>query len=235
MCFLVTVCPPAAKRFSFNGTDKYSRGSSPATHSTSTDEARQPHFQLPRRPGRPRPAPRERCLRSERKPARCPAHSARRAEPPAPRAPARPRPPRGKPRPAGRGAEHSGAAATPATPWAPPAGGRCRPHSPWQRPCSAARRQRPARSLPMHGGAGRGTRRQLRADPRSCRCLRLGGAPAAHVIARLRAGRVPPRSPGQARPLCAGLAVLGGAGCPSARGDTVRPQGRRGAALPWRR
>ncbi|XP_064259166.1 serine/arginine repetitive matrix protein 2-like [Passer domesticus] len=41
----------------------------------------------------------------------------------------------------------------------------------------------------MHGGASRGTRRQLRADPRSRRCLRLGGAPAAHVIARLRAGR----------------------------------------------
>ncbi|XP_077028307.1 uncharacterized protein LOC143692269 [Agelaius phoeniceus] len=228
--------------FFFNGTNKYSRGSSPATHSTSTEEARQPHFQLPRRPGRPRPAPREPCLRRGRKPARCPAHSARRAGSPVPRAPARARPPPpagaepppagAEPPPAGRGSGHAGAAATPATPWAPPAGGRCQPHSPRPWLCSAARRQRPARSLPMHGGAGWGTRRQLRADPRSGRCLRLGGAPAAHVIARLRAGRVPPRCPGKARPLRRGSACRAGRRVPR---PAETPCGRRAGVAPLSR
>lgn len=234
MWFFVTVCPPSAKRFFLNDTNKYSRGSSPATHSTSTEEARQPHFQLPRRPGRPRPAPREPCLRTGRKPARCPAHSARRAGSPAPRAPARPRSPGLSPRP------RDGARDTAVQP--PP------------RPPPGPRRRAGAAG-PTHRGCGCAARRagSVPPAPSPCTAAPAGGrggssAPTRALAAASGWAALPPLTssrgcgrggsralPRQGAAAPAGLAVPGGAARPWARGGTVRPQGRRRAALPCRR
>nr|XP_021387294.1 uncharacterized protein LOC110471227 [Lonchura striata domestica] len=190
MWFFVTVSPPSAKRFFFNATNKYSRGSSPATHSSSTEEARRPHSSCPTaQAARPAPGAVFTAGGSQRG-ARPQRPAGRSGRPPAPA---------GLSPPAGRGA-----AVQPPPRQPRPASGRALPAQLTAAAAVQRGAQAASRPLPPHARRRRpGTRQQLRADPRSCRCLRLGGPPPPRHRAAAggagRARRAARRAPGPGR------------------------------------